>query len=109
MPKITDHYAAAVSHAGSYVHEEIAAALDAVREALRDDPDADKDDALWEYADGCQTVIYTGRAWVYCLGSGNDDAYTAELGEEPGTIEARAMYALMADVREHPDWAEIGK
>lgn len=104
-----DHYAAAMDHAGRYVWEEVRDALDAVRELLADGSYTDKEEALQSYADECRTVIYTGRAWVYCLWSGNDGAYREEMGEEPGSMEVRAMYALMADVREHPDWDDIGE
>ena len=108
MRDTIDHYREAYAHAEQYVREEIADALDAVREALAYDPGTDPDEALWEYADSCQTVNYTARAALYCLGSPNDGAYLDEMGEQLPTVEQRAMYALVADVREHPDWDEIG-
>lgn len=104
---MTDHFREAVSHAWMYVREVVEDALVAVREAVEDYGE-DKDEALHSHADGCEATIYTGRAWAYCLGTDNDRAYLDETGEEPPCIEVRAMSALMADVREHPDWDGIG-
>jgi hypothetical protein len=59
---------------------------------------------LTEHVDGVTDdhnhVIYTGKAWMLCAASDNDDAYQEQMGEPPPTIEARACMALRADVWE---------
>jgi hypothetical protein len=54
---------------------------------------------LEQSVDGCQEVIYTFQAKLALLSSNNEDAMSEELGEE-GTVEQRAYFAILADVRD---------
>lgn len=75
--------------------------------------DEDLDRYLWETVDGCGRVIYTGEAMLGLRFSENDGAYLEEYGTD-GAVEngqlnwSRLMFAaLMADVREHPDFPTL--
>jgi hypothetical protein len=50
--------------------------------------------------DGAACIIYTAQAKAVCLASDNEDAYVEEFGEEPGTVEARALMAFRRDILE---------
>jgi hypothetical protein len=50
--------------------------------------------------DSAQCIIYTAQAKAVCLASDNEDAYVEEFGEEPTTVEARALMAFRRDILE---------
>lgn len=102
---MTDTYSDAYHAACRYQQEVIESALEHVREMVAEGQD--KNEALEGYATGCETVIYTGRAWCYCFASSNDEAYEEEMGEVAPSIESRAAWAIVADVREHYQWDDI--
>lgn len=98
-----DWVAEAFHAAEGYVREVVDGVLEAVREAVRD-YGQDSDEALQEIVDGYETVIYTGKARVYLLGSDHDEAYEEEMGEPPSSVEVQAAFAIMADVRDRKEW-----
>ncbi len=57
-------------------------------------------EAFEQETDGAACIIYTAQAKAVCLASSNEDAYVEEFGEEPTTVEARALMAFQADIRE---------
>jgi len=63
---------------------------------------------LHESADGTDLVVYTFKAKCVLLASDNEDAMEEELGESGGTAEARAYFAIRADVRERLEAYESG-
>lgn len=57
------------------------------------------DSDVWETVDSTDIVVYTFKAKCALLASDNEDALGDETGEG-GTVEARAFWALRADVLE---------
>lgn len=60
---------------------------------------SDLSDYLHETVDGTDLVIYTYKASAVLFASDNEDAGEQEMGEV-STVEGRAYWALLADVRE---------
>lgn len=60
----------------------------------------DLSDYVHELADGTDLVIYTYKASAVLFASDNEDAGEEELGEAPDSVEARAYFALRADIME---------
>jgi len=105
---MSDSYDECYRAACRHVAECRESVLESVRDDLATFGDVDElRQRMMEECDGAATVIYTGQAWAYCLGSQNDDAYSAEMGEEPKSVEVRACWALMADVEEDSDWQDM--
>lgn len=107
---MANSYQDAINAAGKYQWETVSGTLSDLRDALASGEVTTVeglDERLAETCNDCETVIYTERAWVYCLGTRNDDAYLDQTGEEPDTIEIRASYALRRDVEEHRDYQEM--
>ena len=110
MTDTTDSYDAAYRAACRFQWETVKDVLASLRDALRENPaiDADGlDTALYETCGDHAAIIYTGRSWAYCFGSPNDGAYEEEIGGTPDNIETRALWALVADVRETNEWSDM--
>jgi allantoicase len=104
----TDNYDDAYSAARRYCREVQDSLRSSIRDDLADFADVDAmNDRLHEEADNHQAVIYTGRDSCYCFGSSNEDAYQEETGEPAPSVEVRAMFAIMADVRECSEWESM--
>lgn len=65
--------------------------------------DSELTDALNEYVNDAQTIIYTWWARTVFLFAKDPDAYEEEMGEKPGTVETAAAAAFLKDISEHPD------
>lgn len=63
---------------------------DEAREWLQTDID--------ETTDGHEYVIYTAKAGMVCTASDNDGAYEESTGEPAPTVEAKACFAMRADI-----------
>jgi hypothetical protein len=72
-------------------------------DALLDEVNEHVDEWLHESIDGCAEVIYTNKAKVVLLVSGNEDAYAEEIGEAPPNVHIQAFMALRADILEGLD------
>lgn len=106
-----DHYSDSYTAAVRYCHEVQDGILASIRADLGADffkEPSDLSDRLHEEIDGCETVIYTGRSWVYLTGSRNDEAYKEESAD--GTdidLAQRCYYAIRADVEERIEWENM--
>ena len=77
-----------------------------------DDSDGSRGDYIHESVDSSEWVIYTYRAMLVPVVSGNGDAYDRDFGGVPdGPMkESQIAYAAMlADVWEHVDLLERGR
>ncbi len=63
----------------------------------------DIEDVLHEMIDGHEYIIYTHKARLVVAWSENPDAYEDEMGERAPTDEARAFFAMRADVQRYVD------
>lgn len=61
---------------------------------------SDLGDYLHETVDSTDLVVYTWKASAVLFASDNEDAGKQELGEAPETVEGRAYWALLTDLRE---------
>lgn len=63
----------------------------------------DEDDVLREMIDNHEFIVYTFKARLVIALSEHSGAYEDEMGEPATTDEARACFAMIADVREYLD------
>jgi hypothetical protein len=94
--------------ARSWYYAEIRSCADeAIKECLQECAADDSTDTRREWleewvdqtTDSHEYVIYTGKAGMVLAASDNDSAYEDEIGEQ-GTVEARACFAMRADIWE---------
>lgn len=107
---MTDSFDDAMTMLRKWYYDEIRAiAKDYTDRALKgefDDRETFHED-LEQMLDDHEYVIYTAKAQAVCLASNHDDEYEDRFGEKPPKVEAQAMYAMLADVREYLDWTVI--
>lgn len=65
-------------------------------------------DAFSQETDGAACIIYTAQAKAVLLASDNEDAYQDEFGDPAPTVEAAALMAFQADIRQRmqEQWTE---